>query len=306
MTGALKLGTRGSALAMTQSGHVATAIESVTGRPVELVKIRTEGDINQGPLANIGGTGVFVTAVRAAMLAGEVDLIVHSFKDLPTAIVEGITLALVPPREDPSDALCARDCLTLADLPYGARVGTGSPRRAAQLLRVRPDLLVTAIRGNVPTRLGKVQTGELDAVVLATAGLNRLGLGSQITQRFTPDIMLPAPGQGALAVECRDVDTETDWYRTVHTELDSPSTRAAALAEREFLSVLEAGCTAPVGASAVVQADGLALTGAVFALDGTAEIRESAAGAAGRAQPIGRALAEKLLAGGAKELMVSS
>ncbi len=306
MTGPLKLGTRGSALAMTQSGHVAAAIQAATGRTIELVKIRTEGDINQGPLANIGGTGVFVTAVRAALLAGEVDVIVHSFKDLPTAIVEGITLALVPLREDPSDALCAREGLTLMDLPYGARVGTGSPRRAAQLLRTRPDLLVTAIRGNVPTRLGKVESGELDAVVLATSGLNRLGLSRAITQRFAADVMLPAPGQGALAVECRDGDTETDWYLTAHAEIDSPFTRAAALAEREFLSVLEAGCTAPVGASATVSSSGLSLTGAVFALDGTAELRTGGADSVERAQQLGRALAEKLLADGAKELMVAS
>ena len=204
MTGpVLRIGTRGSALALAQSGRIGAAVATATGCSVDLVRIRTEGDINTGPLAAIGGTGVFVTAVRSALLAGDVDMVVHSFKDLPTAPVPELDLAAVPLRENPFDALCARDGLQLADLPLGSRVGTGSPRRAAQLLAVRPDLKVEPVRGNVDTRLATVTTGELDAVVLAFAGLARLDRTAAVTELLDPPVMLPAAAQGALAVECR-------------------------------------------------------------------------------------------------------
>ena len=182
------------------------------GSVSELVRVKTEGDINTGPLAAIGGTGIFVTAVRAALADGRVDVIVHSFKDLPTAPAPGLSLAAVPTRENPFDALCARDGLTLDTLPSGARIGTGSPRRVAQLLRRRPDLRVEPVRGNVDTRLRLVSDGDLDAVVLAVAGLTRLDRTGAITETFGPDVMLPAPAQGALAVECRAAELETAWY----------------------------------------------------------------------------------------------
>ncbi len=182
----LRVGTRGSALALAQSGAIADSIVENSGVGIELVRVKTEGDVNAGPLATIGGTGIFVTAVRSALLDGRVDVIVHSFKDLPTAAAPGLVLAAVPPREDPSDALCARDGHTLANLPAGAVVGTGSPRRAAQLLRHRPDLHVQAVRGNVDSRLRMVSDGRLDAVVLATAGLVRLGRTAAITEYFSP------------------------------------------------------------------------------------------------------------------------
>ena len=248
MSDVLRVGTRGSALALAQSGTVAEQLGRMSGGAAELVRIRTQGDVNQGPLANIGGTGVFVLEVRSRLLAGDVEVIVHSLKDLPTADAVGIALAAVPIREDPADALCARDGHTLDTLPIGATVGTGSPRRAAQLLRVRPDLLVKAIRGNVDTRLGLVASGAVDAVVLAAAGLSRLGRTSAMTQRLGPEIMLPAAAQGALAVEARTAQAKSSWYSDALQRLDDAPTRSAVTAERSLLAALEAGCTAPVGA----------------------------------------------------------
>ncbi|MGS0686584.1 hydroxymethylbilane synthase [Nakamurella sp. GG22] len=298
----LRVGTRGSALALAQSGAVAARIAERADAHWELVRIRTEGDVNTGPLAAIGGTGVFVTAVRTALAAGRVDAIVHSYKDLPTAPADGLVLAAVPTREDPSDALCARDGLTLETLPIGAQVGTGSPRRTAQLLQHRPDLRVVAVRGNVDTRLRMVTDGVLDAVVLAAAGLARLDRSAAITQTFTPSEMLPAPAQGALAVECRAA-TDNDWYGTAVASLDCASTRAAAAAERAMLSTLEAGCIAPVGAYAQVSGDRLRLTGAVIAVDGTSAVRGELAGATGDAAALGTSLALDLLSRGAAGLL---
>ena len=268
----LRIGTRGSALALAQSGLVAAALTAGSGCRVELIRIRTEGDVNPGPLATIGGTGVFVTEVRARLAAGDVDVVVHSLKDLPTAPFPGLLLAAVPLREDPADALCARDGLSLAELPTGATVGTGSPRRAAQLLRLRPDLRIQPIRGNVDSRLNRVAAGSIDAVVLAAAGLTRLGRSDAITQRLAPDVMLPAPAQGALAVETRD-DTLSPWLPAALTELDHPDSRAAVIAERSLLAALEAGCTAPVGAHATVADGVLTLDGAVVALDGSRQVQ---------------------------------
>lgn len=203
----LRIGTRASALALAQSGQIGGAIAAhLPGGEVELVHVSTHGDRDRtSPLAQIGGTGVFVTAVRQALLDGRVDAIVHSAKDLPTAPAEGIEIACLPRREDVRDALCARDGLTLATLPAGAAVGTGSPRRAAQLLRARPDLTIVPVRGNVDTRLARAQgpAADLDAVVLAASGLRRLGREPAITELIDPSVMLPAPAQGALAVECR-------------------------------------------------------------------------------------------------------
>lgn len=242
----LRVGTRGSALAMAQSGAVAEAVARTVGATVELVRIRTEGDVNSGPLATIGGTGVFVTAVRQALRSGEVDLVVHSFKDLPTCSAPGLRLAAVPTRASPADALCARDSMTLAELPPGSTIGTGSPRRMAQIRSVRNDLNLAAIRGNVGTRLAKVTSGDLDAVVLAAAGLQRVGLQSAITEEFDPIAFLPAPAQGALAVECPD--GEIPWFDAGLRALDDVASRWAAMAERAVLIGLEAGCSAPVSA----------------------------------------------------------
>ena len=285
----LRVGTRGSALALAQSGMVADRIARIAGCAVELVRIRTEGDVNTGPLAVIGGTGVFVTGVRAALLEGRVDVVVHSYKDLPTAPAEGISLTAVPERENPFDALCARNRLTLGELPAAATVGTGSPRRAAQLLSHRPDLQVVPIRGNVDTRLRKVTDGELDAVVLAAAGLNRLGRSDAISQILDTEVMLPAPAQGALAVETRA--GVASWFTEAVRALDDPATRAAALAERVLLRDLEAGCSAPVGAFGQVTDESLTLRAVVVAAGGGDQFRVLRGGPVTAASELGAAAA---------------
>ena len=279
----LRLGTRGSRLALTQSRQVAEALmaaggggaaaaagkasEGSGGLGIDLVTVRTDGDGDRTPLRQLGGVGVFAARLRHALLDGEVDLVVHSFKDLPTQPVEGLEVICVPPREDPRDALCARDGLTLADLPEGARVGTGSPRRAAQLLAARPDLEVVDLRGNVPTRLARVRgleavgvgtdepvapsradaAGDLDAVVLALSGLRRLGLEHCASEVLDLETMLPAPAQGALAVETRTGEDSAELARAV-AALDDEPTRLAVTAERALMARLGAGCAAPVGA----------------------------------------------------------
>lgn len=301
----LRIGTRGSALALTQSGQVGKALVAAAGTgSIELVKIRTEGDVNAGPLATIGGTGVFVTAVREALLAGRVDLVVHSFKDLPTAAIPGIELAAVPRRESPSDALCARDGLRLDQLPIGARIGTGSPRRSAQLQWLRSDLQVVAIRGNVETRLATVSTGDLDAVLLAAAGLHRLGRQSAITEEFDPTDFLPAPAQGALAAETRA--GENPWFAPALGVLDDPASRWAAIAERAVLAGLEAGCSSPVSAFGTVTDGRLSLAAQVTTPDGARMLRRDGAATVtgdAAAAAVGARLAGELLAGGAADLM---
>lgn len=300
----IRIGTRGSQLALAQSELIAKALTGHTDRGAELVPIVTEGDRSRASLATIGGTGVFVSALRDALLGGEIDLAVHSYKDLPTAAAPGLTVAAVPPREDARDALVARDGLTLGELPRGARVGTGSPRRAAQLLALGYGLEVVPVRGNVDTRLSTVFNGELDAVVVARAGLARLGRMDAVTEVLDPLQMLPAPAQGALAVECRSDD---DDLLAVLARLDDPASHAAVLAERALLAALEAGCSAPVGAMAEVAEgdDGpeLSLRGSVTAIDGSDAVRLSATGPVSGAIEVGRRLAADLLAEGAAELM---
>ena len=304
MSRMLRLGTRGSALALAQSGHVAATVIAELNRQVELVTVQTEGDVNSAAIAQIGGTGVFVTALRDALLAGEVDLAVHSYKDLPTAAAPGLVIAAVPVREDPRDVLVARDGLTIGELPAGARIGTGSPRRTAQLLGLGLGLDVVPIRGNVDTRIGKVRSGELDAVVLARAGLQRLGRLEEATEVIDPLTMLPAPAQGALAIECRADDDE---LVRLLAALDDEDTRTAVAAERALLAALEAGCTSPVGALAQVAEgdDGpeLYLRGLVAAVDGTDAVRLSATGPTSEAVEVGRRLAAELLDLGAADLM---
>lgn len=302
---ALRLGTRGSALATTQAGQVAAAIRAELGREVVLVEISTEGDTNtSAPLASLGGTGVFVSALREALLAGEVDLVVHSLKDLPTLPADGITLAATPPREDPRDVLVARDGLTLGELPSGSRVGTGSPRRAAQLAALGLEVDIVDVRGNVDTRIRKVRDGEYDAVLLARAGLARLGRLGDVAEVIDPQQILPAAGQGALAVECRSVDTD---LVALLSRLDDAPTRAAVTAERSLLGALEAGCAAPVGALAEV-VDGedgseLWIRAVAMSLDGTLSVRRSATGPLEQADDLGRHLAGLMLAEGAAQLM---
>jgi hydroxymethylbilane synthase len=299
---AVRVATRASELARTQSGLVAAALAEHMGREVVLVEVRTHGDADQRTrLADFGGVGVFVAAVRDAVLRGDADVAVHSLKDLPTASAPGLRIAAVPLREDPRDALCARDGHTLDTLPAGSSVGTGSPRRVAQLLALRPDLDVVGVRGNVDTRLRHVGDGTLDAVVLAHAGLARLGRLDAVTHALDPAQVLPAPGQGALAVECRDVEDDAALLAALH-HLDDPDTRIAVTAERSLLATLEAGCSAPVGALAtVISVDGevlVHLTGVVVSLDGRSQVRKSVTGAPEDAVRLGRELALDLVAAG--------
>jgi hydroxymethylbilane synthase len=307
MTAALRLGTRASLLARTQSGLVADALRA-RGHAVELVEVSTRGDRSAAPLAQIGGTGVFVSALREALLDGRVDVAVHSLKDLPTAPAPGVALAAVPVREDPRDALVARDGLTLGELGEGAVVGTGSPRRAAQLQALGLGLRVVGVRGNVDTRLRMVSSGELDAVVLARAGLLRIGRQGAATEVLDPLQLLPAPGQGALAVECRADDAATLAALAV---LDDPASRACVVAERTLLATLEGGCTAPVGALADwVEADPhegtpaeLYLRAVALAPDGSVDLRRSATGPADDPVGLGHRLAQVLLEDGAADLV---
>jgi hydroxymethylbilane synthase len=303
-TTVLRLGTRRSALAIAQATLVADALRA-GGSDVELVGVTTEGDRSTGPLTESGGTGVFVTQLRSRLLDGDVDIVVHSLKDLPTQSAVNLEVAAIPRRADPRDALVARDQLTLSTLPAGASVGTGSPRRAAQLLAVRPDLDIAPLRGNVDTRVGRVVSGDLDAIVVAAAGLARLGRLDEATQLLGPDVMLPAPGQGALAIECRAADVEPGGrLRDLLAPLNDEASRAAVVAERALLAGLEAGCSAPVGAFAEVDgALNLHLVAVVVSVDGVTAIRGSGQGAATDAEGIGRRLAADLLARGAGALM---
>lgn len=303
----LRLGTRRSQLAMTQSGHVADALRAL-GHEVELVEIVTEGDVNPAPLIQMGGTGVFAAALREALLRGEVDFAVHSLKDLPVTQPPGLMIAAVPARQDPRDALVARDGLTLGELPAGSTVGTGSPRRVAALAALGLGFQTRELRGNVDSRLARVTTGELDAVILACAGLRRLGRADQITEAIDPLQMLPAPGQGALAVEVRTDDAAT---RAIVEQLDDPDTRAAITAERGVLAGLEAGCSAPIGALAEVveDVDGsleISLRAFVGAPDGSYDLRRSLTGPFDQAEKLGRDLAAMLLEDGAREFIPSS
>jgi len=267
-TSVIRIGTRGSALALAQTGTVARSLSGKTGRPVELVTISTERDRSKESLASLGGTGVFASALRDALLAGECDAIVHSLKDLPTAPHPGLIIAAIPRREDARDALCARDGLTLDTLPEGARVGTGSPRRQAQLRARRPDVEVVDIRGNIDSRLRRVGV-DLDAVILAAAGLGRIGRLDAISEFLGIDGWPTAPGQGALAIEVRVGDEK------LVKALDHSTTRFVVEAEREVLALLEAGCAAPIGANALVDDGLLFLSARVYSPDGANRITSS-------------------------------
>lgn len=307
MTHVIRIGTRGSLLATTQAALVRDALIA-NGHPAELVTVSTVGDRSSAPIASLG-VGVFTTALREAINEGRVDAAVHSHKDLPTADDPRFILAAIPVRDDPRDALVARDGLVLGELPVGSRVGTSSPRRGAQLKALGLGLEICPLRGNLDTRLNKVSNGDLDAVVVARAGLSRLGRLDDVTETLEPVQMMPAPAQGALAIECRAGDGR---LAAVLAELDDADTRVAVIAERALLAELEAGCSAPVGAIAeVVESideegrvfEELSLRGCVAALDGSDVIRASGIGTSGRARELGLSVAAELFELGARELM---
>jgi hydroxymethylbilane synthase len=302
---AIRIGTRGSPLARWQAEWVAERLRALhPGLAVELVEIKTQGDRDRNtPLAAIGGLGLFTKEIQRALLDAKVEVAVHSLKDLPTRGPEELILGAVPPREDAADALIAPVHRTLDALPSGATVGTGSLRRRAQLLHLRPDLNVVSLRGNVETRLNQALQGKLDAVVLAEAGLRRLNLEGKITERLGPPRFLPAVGQGALGIECRRDDEATRAYLA---PLDDPATHRAVLAERSALAELEGGCMIPLGAWARATDDGLALDAAVFDPDGRERLFASLSGPPDDPEALGRRVAEVLRAQGAERLLKRS
>ncbi|MEU3305703.1 hydroxymethylbilane synthase [Nocardiopsis sp. NPDC055551] len=305
-----RLGTRRSTMATSQSQIVADTITERTGQAIELELITSFGDVTKAHLTQLGGTGVFVNALRDELTAGNIDFAVHSLKDLPTTPADGLVLAAIPERDDPRDALCARDGLKFDDLPAGSKIGTGSPRRVAQLAALRPDLVYVPIRGNAETRLGKVTSGELDAVILAYAGLGRVGRRDAVTDVFDPERMLPAPGQGALAVECSTERAEGDL--SYLSAVDHAPTRAEVVAERVVLAELEAGCAAPVGAFAEYGEGGLRLRAAVVATNGSTAIRGertveiSSPDDLDTAIALGRDLARQMIAEGADRIVAEA
>lgn len=297
-----RIGTRGSPLARWQANWVARRLRGLhPALDIEIVEVRTEGDRDRNtPLAESGGQGLFTKEIQSALLDGVVDLAVHSLKDLPTTTPEGLVLAAVPPREDLADALIAPVHRRLADLPSGARVGTGSPRRRSQLLNERPDLEIVPLRGNVETRLRQALDGALDAVVLAAAGLVRLGLEGNVTERLEPPRFLPAVGQGALGIECRADDVAT---LSLVSPVDEPATRLGVLSERALLKELEGGCTLPLGAWGRVVGEELRLDAVLVGLDGAPRIAGSQSGPRDQPEALGRTVAELLRDRGATEVL---
>jgi hydroxymethylbilane synthase len=301
MTSPLRIGTRGSPLALWQAQHVQGLLRGVTERPVELVEIETSGDrVRDVALTQIGGDGVFTKEIQRALLAGAVDVAVHSLKDLPTTHVEGLALAAVPARGPVGDVFVSRRHARFDELPNGAVVGTSSLRRRAQALHRRPDLRLVNLRGNVETRLRKLEAEGLDAIILARAGLERLGLSGHVTEVLSTDWMLPAVGQGALGLECRADDRET---LTLLGLLNDPPTRQAVLAERAMLRGLGGGCLVPIGALAALRGAELTLRGVVLPPDGTRRVEAEASGPSDQPEALGRRVAEALLARGAGELL---
>lgn len=299
---ALRIGTRGSKLAVTQSEWVK---EQITNQypdlQVELVRIKTKGDrILDSPLSQIGGKGLFVKEIEEALLRKEVDLAVHSIKDVPADLPEGLRIMVYPKREDPRDAFISLNYKRLSDLPQGASLGTGSLRRSAQLLALRPDLRIIAMRGNVDTRLAKLETGDLHAIILASAGLNRLGLSNRIGSMLSIDELLPAIGQGALGLEMREDDEEQ--FALLHF-LNDPITELTVRAERSFLKKLEGGCQVPIAGYARLNNDNLHLQGMVAELDGTKIIKDEISSTKEQPEEIGVMLAEKLLRAGADKIL---
>ncbi len=298
----IKIGTRGSRLALWQANWVKnTLMEKFPGLTVELEIIKTKGDkILDVPLAKVGGKGLFVKEIEEALLDGRVDIAVHSMKDMPSEIPEGLCIGAVPEREDPRDAFVSNTLASVSELPRGGRVGTSSLRRSAQLKILRPDLEIVSLRGNLDTRLNKLETEGLDAIILAAAGLRRMGFADRITRLLDEETMLPAVGQGALSIECRENDPEIAPFVS---SLDHAETRAVVMGERAFLHRLEGGCQVPIAGHGKPEGDTLRLCGLVASLDGTTLIKENISGPKENSPALGRELAEILLAKGAKEIL---
>lgn len=301
-TPVIRIGTRSSQLALWQANWVREQLEH-QGHAVELVKISTKGDVTQSSLSIVGGQGAFTKEIQNALLDDRVDLAVHSLKDLPTFRVDGLKLASVPPRESTLDCLIARESSTFQQLPAGSRIGTGSTRRAAQLLAWRPDIRIEDIRGNVDSRLKKLDEGQYDAIVLAAAGLHRLGLYARVTQELPQDRVLPAVGQGALGLECRTEDTTT---QAAVQALNDPATQACVVAERHILFRLAAGCLAPVAAQGTVQGETLKLRARVLSNDGSRQVDAATTGGIEAAEGVAEELAQQLIDAGAEELIAQS
>lgn len=295
----IRLGTRGSQLALWQSRWVQYELIQL-GFDVELVLIKTEGDQRSGPLSQIGGQGVFTKQLQLALLDHQIDLAVHSLKDLPTADHPELEIAAIPAREDRADAFVSRDFASLDAVPSGGILGTGSVRRAAQILRLRPDLIINDIRGNVDSRLQKLDRGEYAAIILAAAGLNRLGFQDSIRQKFSTAEILPAVGQGALGLEIRSADSKT---RNAVSHLNDAPSYFAAMAERSMLRRLFAGCLSPVGVDSLQQGDHLSMTGIVLSRDGRYCVKAKSSGKLTDGIAIGRHLADNLIAQGADKLL---
>jgi hydroxymethylbilane synthase len=299
----LRIGSRGSKLARWQADWVADRLRE-RGQIVEIVEITTRGDVDQSDsFVDIGSPGVFTKEIQRAVLAGDVDVAVHSLKDLPTDVTTGLVLAAVPERESAADVLVSPIAASLDWLPKGASVGTSSLRRQAQLRHARPDLKVLAIRGNVDTRLRKLDEGHFDAIVLAEAGLKRLGFAGRISQVLPFEIMLPAVGQGALGIECREDDAPT---RAALAALDDATTRAAVLAERALLARLRGGCLAPIGALGLVAGGRLTLSAVVLSADGVRRLHAEDTSFPEEAEALGQRVADALLSRGAGELIAHS
>ena len=298
----IKIGTRGSKLALWQANWVKSALNAEnTSIAVELVPIKTRGDkILDVPLAKVGGKGLFVKEIEDALLNGRIDLAVHSMKDMPSEIPDGLCVGAIPEREIPQDVLISKKGLLLHDLMPGARIGTSSLRRSAQLLHARPDLVILPLRGNIDTRLKKLETENLDAIILAAAGVKRLGLENRITEYIDENIMLPAVGQGALCIEIRQNDPEIE---PIIAALNHQESWTVVMGERAFLNRLEGGCQVPIAAHGKIEKNTFTLCGLVAAVDGTTVIKETLSGPEDSSESIGVKLADRLLSMGAKTLM---
>jgi hydroxymethylbilane synthase len=297
----LIIGSRGSKLAMWQTNHIADELRKLFNLEIEIKRIKTQGDkILDSPLSRIGGKGLFVKEIETALSNGDIDLAVHSMKDVPTELPAGLAIKAMTVRADPRDVLISKDSVSLADLPEGAAIGTSSLRRQAQLLHFRPDFQMKDVRGNLDTRLGKMAGGEFDAMILAAAGIDRLGYADVITERIPSEIMVSAVGQGSIGIEVREDDAETVNYVSALSDAD---TFAAITAERALLAELEGGCQVPIGAIGVVENGTLKLTGIVAALDGIRLFKSDISGAPEDAAALGRELARELAEAGATKVL---
>ncbi|MDO8885940.1 hydroxymethylbilane synthase [Candidatus Oleimmundimicrobium sp.] len=295
------IGTRGSRLALWQANFVAESLKQFTDAEIIIKKIKTQGDkILDSPLAKIGDKGLFVKEIEVALSTGEADLAVHSMKDVPTELPVGLKISSILKREDPRDVLISKGGVCLSDLPKGSKVGTSSLRRKAQLLNFRPDLKIVDVRGNIDTRLQKMESGEFDAIILAAAGIDRMGWADKITERIAMEISLPAVGQGAIGIETRESD---DIINKLVEKINHVSTFTAVAAERAMMKKLEGGCQIPIGALGVLEENCINLWGMVASLDGKRLIRDFVSGKSSEAEELGIKLAEQMIKSGAKEIL---